>query len=198
MDLRTRHDHSSMSGMDMDMDMDMGMSMTSGGYNNFTLQTNFWIFIGSVVAFATLVNVLDKILLYQRLRSKSAKPKSLLWNSWATTTALGREIFNTSTRPFNIGGIRIRSLIAGPVGIVVLYSVVVVVFSYIGTDPSDSWNWEDVAVRIGCIVQTQLPLLFLLAGKQNIIGALTGIGYERLNWLHRWVARIVWVGVTLI
>ena len=35
----------------------------------------------------------------------------------------------------------------------------------------------------------QVPLLILLAGKANIIGAITGISYERLNVYHRWVAR---------
>ena len=29
----------------------------------------------------------------------------------------------------------------------------------------------------------------MLAGKSNLIGFFTGLGYERLNWLHRWVPR---------
>lgn len=43
----------------------------------------------------------------------------------------------------------------------------------------------------------QLPLIFLLAGKNNIIGFLTGSSHERLNWLHRWVARCLFVIATI-
>lgn len=43
----------------------------------------------------------------------------------------------------------------------------------------------------------QLPLLFLLSGRQNIVGLLTGFGYERLNWLHRWAARCLLLTATL-
>ncbi|KAF8575567.1 hypothetical protein K439DRAFT_1398065 [Ramaria rubella] len=53
------------------------------------------------------------------------------------------------------------------------------------------------ANRAGDIVATNLPLLVLLAGKNNIISLLTGISYEKLNILHRVAARIclilVWV-----
>lgn len=41
----------------------------------------------------------------------------------------------------------------------------------------------------GFIACAQIPLIILLAGKRNILGAMTGCGYERLNWLHRWTAR---------
>ena len=36
-----------------------------------------------------------------------------------------------------------------------------------------------------------MPLLILLASKNNIIGTLTGVSFERLNVLHRWTARIM-------
>jgi ferric-chelate reductase len=35
----------------------------------------------------------------------------------------------------------------------------------------------------------QFPLLLLLAGKNNLIGLFVGVSYERLQVLHRWVAR---------
>lgn len=50
-------------------------------------------------------------------------------------------------------------------------------------------DFEDIGYRTGYISICQLPLLFFLAMKTNIIGYLTGTSYEKLNWIHRWVAR---------
>ena len=63
--------------------------------------------------------------------------------------------------------------------------------------PNDQWQWEDIGYRTGFIALAQLPLVFLLAGKNNIIGFLIGSSYERLNWLHRWTARVLFLTVTL-
>jgi predicted ferric reductase len=43
----------------------------------------------------------------------------------------------------------------------------------------------------------QLPLIFLLAGRQNVIGFLAGMSYASLNWFHRWVARTLWLTATI-
>ncbi|MGC0727537.1 ferric reductase-like transmembrane domain-containing protein, partial [Escherichia coli] len=40
-------------------------------------------------------------------------------------------------------------------------------------------------------------LISLLAGRQNIIGYLAGMGYERLNWFHRWISRTLWLTATI-
>jgi predicted ferric reductase len=47
------------------------------------------------------------------------------------------------------------------------------------------------------VAVAQLPLIFLLAGKNNIVGYLTGISYERINWLHRWCARCLLLTTTI-
>lgn len=85
----------------------------------------------------------------------------------------------------------------GGVLLVVAELVLVVVLCFYKLDPSDQWQWEDLGYRTGFIAAAQLPLVILLAGKNNIVGWLTGVGYERLNWLHRWVARILFLNVTL-
>lgn len=64
-------------------------------------------------------------------------------------------------------------------------------------NPYDQWQWEDIGYRTGFVSLAQLPLIFLLAGKNNIIGFLIGSSYERLNWLHRWTARILFLTVTI-
>ena len=75
--------------------------------------------------------------------------------------------------------------------------VAVIVFCFYALHPNDEWQWEDVGYRTGFIACAQLPLIFLLAGKNNIIGLLVGVSYERLNWLHRWTARVLFLTVTI-
>lgn len=48
-------------------------------------------------------------------------------------------------------------------------------------DTTDKWKLEDVGYNTGFVSIAQLPLIFLLAGRQNIIGYLAGMGYERLD-----------------
>ena len=55
--------------------------------------------------------------------------------------------------------------------------------------PDWGLRWEVVGFRAAWVSVAQLPLLYLLACKVSVLGLLTGLSYERLNWLHRWVAR---------
>ena len=75
--------------------------------------------------------------------------------------------------------------------------VLVIVLCFYKLDPSNQWQWEDIGYRTGFIASAQLPLVILLAGKNNIIGFLTGVSYEKLNWLHRWVSRILFLNATI-
>lgn len=43
----------------------------------------------------------------------------------------------------------------------------------------------------------QFPLVFLLATKNNILASLLGRGYEKLNFLHRWSGRGIFLAVTI-
>ncbi|KAG6907768.1 hypothetical protein DXG01_007481 [Tephrocybe rancida] len=54
----------------------------------------------------------------------------------------------------------------------------------------DPKYWANIAANI---VTTQLPLMVALGTKNNIIAYLTGIGYEKLNYFHRMIARVLWV-----
>ena len=44
---------------------------------------------------------------------------------------------------------------------------------------------------------TQVPFIFLLAGKVNIPSFILGSSYMDLNWLHRWASRTLFVTVTI-
>ena len=45
-----------------------------------------------------------------------------------------------------------------------------------------------LAIRTGLMAIACTPVLFALAGKTNVVTWLTGVGHEKLNVIHRWVA----------
>lgn len=96
-----------------------------------------------------------------------------------------------------VRGLRLRSPTFGATCIVLGEVVLIVVLSLYGFNVKDRWSYEDIGYRTGFVSVCQLPLLFLLAGKKNIIGYLTGMSYEKLNWLHRWSARVLLLSVTI-
>lgn len=57
----------------------------------------------------------------------------------------------------------------------------------------DAFFWERIGFRNAWITVMQMPLLYLLASKCSIIGLIAGTSHERLNWLHRWVGRTMFV-----
>lgn len=75
--------------------------------------------------------------------------------------------------------------------------IVILVLCFYRLNTRDAWSWEDIGYRTGFVSIAQLPLIVLLAGKDNILGLLSGVGHERLNWLHRWTARALWLSATL-
>ncbi|KAJ6466914.1 hypothetical protein C8R45DRAFT_838725 [Mycena sanguinolenta] len=44
--------------------------------------------------------------------------------------------------------------------------------------------------RYGVIAIAQVPIIFALASKNNLLGVFLGMGYEKLNFFHRFVARL--------
>ncbi|KAJ5719388.1 hypothetical protein N7493_007843 [Penicillium malachiteum] len=53
------------------------------------------------------------------------------------------------------------------------------------------------SIRAGWLTIAQFPLILLLAGKRNLIGYAVGVSYERLQILHRWVARVMLLTATI-
>ncbi|GAB7349471.1 hypothetical protein MBLNU459_g0183t1 [Dothideomycetes sp. NU459] len=60
-----------------------------------------------------------------------------------------------------------------------------------------AYKWEIVGFRAAWVSVTQLPLVYLLSCKINPVSILSGISYERLNWIHRWTARTLFLTVTV-
>jgi len=76
--------------------------------------------------------------------------------------------------------------------------ILILLWSNVILKPSSSlyaYKWEIVGFRGAWVSVTQLPLIYCLGGKNNVISLITGISYERLNWLHRWVARTLFLTI---
>lgn len=126
-----------------------------------------------------------------------AKPKSPIFVFCATVVALLRESSYATLPPFSIGRRALHFTPVGLVAIILANLVTVLLLCFYKLDTTDQWEWETVGYRTGFITIAQLPLVFLLAGRRNIIGYLTGMSYERLNWFHRWVSRTLWLTATI-
>ncbi|KAF1830359.1 hypothetical protein BDW02DRAFT_507719 [Decorospora gaudefroyi] len=162
----------------------------------------YYAVVGSAVGVATLVNIYNYTLYRQRLSAARggsrtpAKPRTwfTLWN--ATIYALTREASNYSIRiPLKSRILRVPTV--GRTSLVLANVVVLVVLCLYGLDLTDYFMLETVGYRCGVVTIAQLPLIILLSGKNNIIGCLSGVSYERLNWLHRWCARCMLLTATM-
>lgn len=87
-----------------------------------------------------------------------------------------------------------------PLGTILLlggYLAFCLALEFINNDvPGAQYN-EGLGIRAGWLAVAQVPLLVLLVGKNNLIGLATGVSYERLNVLHRWVARMLLLLATI-
>jgi predicted ferric reductase len=109
-----------------------------------------------------------------------------------------REATSASLEPIRIWRFTVPMPTVGRFSLVVAYIIVLVVLCFVGfPDTLAQSSMEDIGYRTGFVSIAQIPLLFLLSGKNNIIGFLTGMSYERLNWLHRWAARCLALTTTI-
>lgn len=85
----------------------------------------------------------------------------------------------------------------GRVLVLLCYWIVMAYFMAWEAVKKDIYFWERIGYRNAWLTVTQLPMLYLLSMKVNVIGFLIGTGHERLNWLHRWVARTMLITATM-
>lgn len=163
----------------------------------------YWAVVGSAIGLGTLVNTYNHILYRQRLSAARAgsqtpaKPQSWWTVTNATVYALVREASNFSIHiPLKTRILRLPT--TGRASLVLANAILLVVLCLYGLELNGRpITMEDVGYRCGVVTLGQLPLMFLLAGKNNIVGILCGVSYERLNWLHRWCARCMLLTATL-
>jgi len=134
-----------------------------------------------------------------RTRKTTAYPtrvNNLPMQIYATATAIGREM---SYPQIHLRG-PFSWLSPPPMGRVLIVACYCAVVSYMMCYQAivkDAYYYERIGFRAGWISATQVPLMYLLASKSNIIGYLIGSSHERLNWLHRWVSRTLLITVTV-
>ncbi|KAI0750929.1 hypothetical protein C8Q80DRAFT_1098755 [Daedaleopsis nitida] len=170
-----------------------------------------WLLITAIVGFLFVVRVLRFVLslLFRRSistfeatnrieTSEKVSPEAVIPGK--TGKASWRQVPAALASGFRIIAFRIQV----PLGVgSVSFTELFFIFGYIATMLSltltntenlQYWFFEDRAAHLA---SCQLPLIVALAGKNNIISWITGIGHEKLNVLHRAAARtcllLLWV-----
>lgn len=85
----------------------------------------------------------------------------------------------------------------GPSLVILAYWIIITLFLTTGSIVHDAYYWERVGFRAAWVSVTQVPFVFLLAGKVNIGSFYFGSSYVDVNWLHRWVSRTLFLTVTI-
>ncbi|KAI4154990.1 MAG: hypothetical protein LQ340_001279 [Diploschistes diacapsis] len=214
-----------MNGMDMSGLGMSGMDSDGAGLftpENMGIAQTLWYIVAAFVGFLALLRVLrifvarwryvrtsttvkvtDRYSVRRiRLRPDAtpSKPDNYLTQAHATATAVLREM--SYGQPWMLKG-RFRHFTppsAGRCLVIAAYWLIILsmLWSNVMLQPDDplyGYKWEKVAFRAAWVSVTQVPFLFCLACKLNVVSLLSGISYERLNWFHRWASRTIFLTV---
>ncbi|KAF5026674.1 hypothetical protein F66182_1223 [Fusarium sp. NRRL 66182] len=187
----------------MDMDHshhDPGLRMEV----NYDFAHGYWYTIAGVVGALAAIRGINHLEAQQRLKAcrepsidHPTRPQGHFSQAWATATAVVREMGHPQYY-IPIKGLRWATpLPLGRIIVLACYWVVVVYLMSWEVSQNDVYYWERIGYRNAWVTLTQFPLLYLLSTKVNLIGFLIGTSHERLNWLHRWVARTMFVTATV-
>ncbi|KAH7162197.1 hypothetical protein B0J13DRAFT_430657 [Dactylonectria estremocensis] len=186
--------------MDMDhMHHDSGLGMDT----NYAFARGYWYTIAGVLGSLVVVRGINHWDARQRLKACNdpsiehpTRPQGPLSQAWATATAVVRELSHPQYY-ISVRGLRWATPFPlGRIFVLLCYWAVVVYLMSWKVSQNDVYYWERIGYRNAWVALCQLPLLYLLAMKVNVVGFLVGTGHERLNWLHRWVARTMFVTAT--
>ena len=125
-----------------------------------------------------------------------AKPSNIFTKSAATVTAILREATYMQVTPAN-QAFWLKVPPFGTISLLLSYLGFVLALEFIDNDVPGAQHYTALGLRAGWLAIAQVPLLILLAGKNNLIGFVTGVSYERLNVLHRWVSRMLLLLATM-
>ncbi|KAI0110424.1 ferric reductase like transmembrane component-domain-containing protein [Nemania sp. FL0031] len=171
---------------------------------NMALARGYWYFIATAVLLLAIIRGINFAQNSIRLRRSKvasvqypAKPSNRFLQIWATLTAVAREM----SYPQLYIPVRYLSWTTPPplgrvLAMLVYWSIIIYMMVH-GAIIKDVLFWERIGYRNAWVTVTQVPLLYLLASKTNMIGLIIGTSHERLNWLHRWVARTMFVTATV-
>ena len=181
----------------------------------------FWYGIVVVIVLATVINfhrwatlktryhgycsiysfTCPEMLTWSRLRAAAAKhprpahASNPFTSAVATVTSIVREASYPQFTPTRSRWLRIPPF--GTFILILTYLGFLLGLEFFNVDYAGAQYWEARGLRAAWLTVAQFPLLILLSGKNNLIGVLVGISYERLQVLHRWVARVILLTATL-
>ncbi|KAJ6005940.1 hypothetical protein N7451_003884 [Penicillium sp. IBT 35674x] len=211
----------------MDMDMDSGMSggpdLTDEGLDmsNYTVASDFldallddttlqqtdyaiarafWYGIVIVIVLVGIAHWTQWAILKLRLRAaaanraRPASPSNPVTSALAGCTAVFREI-SYHQLTFTNSWLRIPTI--GSIVLILGYFGYIMGLQFYEWDYPGAQYWQAQSIRAGWLTIAQFPLVLLLAGKRNLIGYAVGVSYERLQILHRWVARVMLLTATI-
>ncbi|KAF7985874.1 hypothetical protein HWV62_43742 [Athelia sp. TMB] len=161
----------------------------------------------SIAGFIALVSVLQLMsYLHTKLAGQKRKPEAQIHDPEQTGSTRGHRlsfrrlpvaIINTYRIlafrcTLGIGSYRLN---LAEVFLTVAYIVMLFTLAFLNTtslegETLDISYWGN---RAGALAATQFPLITALGTKNNIIGYFTGMGYDKLNYLHRMTARVSFV-----
>ncbi|CZR60757.1 related to ferric reductase (metalloreductase) [Phialocephala subalpina] len=159
----------------------------------------FWYGIVVAIALASVLNLLQRFISRYRLRaaSKTVPAKSCRRPGIiGPRIALVRKLCYPQHSPVH----HPHWFKVPPFGtllLIIAYLCFILGLEYVNQNVPGEQHNQAIGVRAGWLTITQIPLLILLSGKVNLIGLLSGMSYERLNVLHRWVARTMLLTATL-
>ncbi|TVY19659.1 Ferric/cupric reductase transmembrane component 7, partial [Lachnellula arida] len=162
---------------------------------------NFWYGVCGVIGVCAVFNVLQKATFNTRMRAaaanktRPASPSNFFLSCIACITAISREAGYAQYTPRNHRFFKVPPV--GTITLLVVYLAWVILLEFVNNNVEGAQHFTSLGVRAAWLAVAQVPLLILLAGKNNLIGLATGVSYERLNVIHRWVSRVLLFLVTL-
>ncbi|CAK7223692.1 ferric-chelate reductase Frp1 [Sporothrix eucalyptigena] len=168
--------------------------------------THFWYGVVVAVGIAAVCNFISAVSLRMRLRASHAnhpapcRPTNPASQAVATTTAILRETTYLQLTPSSGRVLRhapwwFKVPPFGSLFVIAAYLTFILVLQFIPAGDgavSGAQHDQALSVRAAWLAVAQMPLVVLLAGKNNLVGLVAGLGpgaYERLNVFHRWTAR---------
>ena len=147
---------------------------------------------GHWVAWYYAIFILFAILVYVVTLYLNTRPAQVQGNSPSILQrceAAIRYISYRRLRPSSLGLPSVGLLIFLVVGVAVLFAMAFAIRPYYREHRG--YGSPPLAIRTGLMAAALTPLLIALGGKVNLITMMTGIGYEKLNVIHRWVGWMV-------
>ncbi|KAG7095016.1 hypothetical protein E1B28_005810 [Marasmius oreades] len=161
-----------------------------------------WYFLASFVCFLLVCRGLSWA--FKKVRkygSAQLKPDQEIDTLYYKTVIRWRRLPSAIMNFYRILAFRLVFMVGGyslnlaEVALTLLYIVVLFTWAFVNTtnlsgiklDPN---YWSN---RCGALVASQLPLITALGTKNSVFSLITGISFEKLNYLHRMAARVVFV-----